>query len=103
MSNQSKSNPRWDTLHLPSKPDTLILYTLLHFPLDVLRTVSNQSAPNQQENRQRVLRQLELAIGGLSANDLSSPTRSLVQHDIVAMANGPWSRKDRCLFLFRLV
>ena len=48
-----------------------------------------------------MLRQLELAIGGLSANDLSSPTRSLAQYDIVAMANGPWSRKDRCLFLFR--
>ena len=41
-----------------------------------------------------------MAITGLSANDLGSPTRSLLQHDLVTMTNGPWTRKDRCLFLF---
>jgi hypothetical protein len=33
-------------------------------------------------------------------NLFSSPTRTLVQFDLVMMTNGPWSRKDRCLFLF---
>ena len=65
-----------------------------------LKISAIQKETNEQESRQRVLRQLELAIHGLSANDLSCPTRSLVQYDIVTMTNGPWSRKDRCLFLF---
>ncbi len=56
---------------------------------------------NEQQNRVRLLRQLEVAVQGLRPNDLaSSPSRALLQCDLVTTTNGPWSRKDRCLFLF---
>ena len=48
----------------------------------------------------QVLRQLEMSIQGLGANDLASPTRSLIQYDLVTMTNGPWTTKDRCLYVF---
>ncbi|XP_059079950.1 uncharacterized protein LOC131878066 [Tigriopus californicus] len=65
-----------------------------------LKISTIQKETNEQEHRQKVLRQLELSIQGLNANDLGSPTRSLIQYDLVTMTNGPWSTKDRCLFLF---
>ncbi len=66
-----------------------------------LRFESIQRETTEQENRQKVLRQLELSIHGLSPNDLCCcHTRSLLRHDLVTMTNGPWTRKDRCLFLF---
>ena len=50
--------------------------------------------------RQQQLRQLEMMIHGLSHNDLVSPSRSLLRHDLVTTSTSPWIRKDRCLFLF---
>jgi hypothetical protein len=65
-----------------------------------LKISAIQKETNEQEKRQQILRQLELGIQGLNPNDLGSPTRALIQYDIVTMTNGPWTRKDRCLFLF---
>jgi len=65
-----------------------------------LRISAIQKETNERDARQKVLRQLELSIHGLQAGDLYSPTRNLVQYDLVTMHNGPWTRKDRCLFLF---
>ncbi len=48
-----------------------------------LKFDSIQKETTEHENRLKVLRQLELAIHGLSPNDLCSHTRSLVQYDLV--------------------
>ena len=52
------------------------------------------------QTRQQQLRQLEIMVHGLAHNDLVAASRTLIRLDMVTTSTSPWSRKDRCLFLF---
>ena len=65
-----------------------------------LKISAIQKETNEIEKRQQTLRQLETSIQGLNPNDLLSPTRQLIDWHMVLTASGPWTRKDRCLFVF---
>ena len=39
-------------------------------------------------------------VHGLAHNDLVAAARTLIRLDMVTTSTSPWSRKDRCLFLF---